>query len=67
MSLLLSSITLPWRIFCVLLNIAGRLLGVLFGLFLLTTGLGLTLFWLSMPIGIAVAILGLLLLIRSIF
>jgi hypothetical protein len=67
MSLLLWPITLPWRIFCVLLCITGRLIGVLFGLFLMTTGLALTLFWLSAPIGIALAILGLLLLIRSVF
>jgi len=67
MSLLLWPITLPWRIFCVVLNVTARLAACFTGLILLTVGLILMATVVCFPVGIALAILGLLLLIRSIF
>ena len=67
MSLLLWPIILPWRVLCVVLNVTARLAAGFTGLILLTVGLILTATVVCSPVGIALAILGLLLLIRSIF
>ena len=67
MTVLLWPILLPWRIFCVVLNIAARLAAGFTGLILLIIGLVLTATVVCSPVGIALAILGLLLLIRSVF
>ena len=67
MTVLLWPILLPWRIFCVVLNVAARLAAFFAGLILLIIGLALTGTVVCSPVGIALAILGVLLLIRSVF
>ena len=56
-----------WRFLTFVLNIVGRLLCVLLGLGLMFAGVAVALSLVGAPIGIPLAVLGFLLLIRAIF
>jgi hypothetical protein len=56
-----------WQLLAAVLNITGRLLAAILGLLLMAAGIALTMTVAGAPIGIPLAILGLLLLVRSLF
>lgn len=56
-----------WELLALILNITGRLLGILLAVGLMAIGVALTMMVVGAPIGIPLAILGFLLMIRSIF
>ena len=56
-----------WNLLALVLNITGRVLGVILGVGLMIVGIALTMTVAGAPVGIPFAILGLLLIIRSIF
>jgi len=56
-----------WDLLAVVLKITGRLLGIILALGLMIVGVALTMTIAGAPIGIPLAILGFLLMIRSIF
>jgi len=56
-----------WNLLGLVLTIIGRMVGVILGLALMAVGIALTMTVAGAPVGIPVAILGLLLLIRSVF
>lgn len=56
-----------WSLLGFLLRLTGRLVGVLLGLVLMIAGLALTLTLIAAPVGIPFAVLGLLVLLRSVF
>jgi hypothetical protein len=56
-----------WRLLALVLIITGRILGIILALGLMILGIALIVTVAGMPIGIPFAILGLLLMIRSIF
>ncbi len=56
-----------WRFLTFVLNVVGRLLCALLGLGLMFAGVAVTLSLVGAPIGIPVAALGFLLLIRAVF
>ena len=56
-----------WNLLAFVLNITGRLLAVILGVLLMIVGIALTMTVAGAPVGIPFAILGLLLIIRSIF
>jgi hypothetical protein len=56
-----------WDLLALLLNITGRILAGLMGVVLMILGIAITLTIVGAPIGIPFAIVGLLLIIRSIF
>lgn len=56
-----------WRLLGFVLVLVGRVLALIIGLGLMALGIALTMTVAGAPVGIAVAILGLLLMIRSIF
>ena len=56
-----------WELLAAIVIFTGRLLGVLLGLGLMVFGMVLIITVVGLPIGIPFAILGLLLMIRSIF
>lgn len=67
MSWILWPFTAAWRCFALLLVITGRLVGVVFGLSLLLVGLVVSLTLVAAPVGIPFAILGFLLIVRSLW
>lgn len=56
-----------WNLLALVLNITGRILAGVLGVILMIVGMVLTLTIAAAPVGIPIAILGLLLIIRSIF
>lgn len=56
-----------WRVLGFVLNLAGRLLCSIFGLLLMVAGVVITMSIVGAPVGIPLAALGFLLLIRSLF
>ena len=56
-----------WRLLTFILNVVGRLLCALLGIGLMITGVAITLSVVGAPLGIPLASLGFLLLIRAIF
>ncbi len=56
-----------WRILTFVLELVGRLLFVLFGIGLMIAGVAITLSIVGAPLGIPLAALGFLLLVRAIF
>ncbi len=56
-----------WGLLSFVLNLTGRLLGVLLGLALMVGGSVLTVTFVAAPVGIPLVILGFLLLLRSLF
>ena len=56
-----------WDLLAMVLKITGRLLGVLLAAGLMVVGIALTMTIAGAPVGIPLAILGFLLMIRSIF
>ncbi len=56
-----------WDFLALVLNITGRLLGVLLAVVLMVVGIAFTMTVAGAPVGIPFAILGFLLMIRSIF
>ena len=56
-----------WNLLALVLNITGRVLGVILGVGLMIIGIALTMTVAGAPVGIPFAILGFLLIIRSIF
>jgi hypothetical protein len=56
-----------WEFVAAIVIITGRILGVLLGLVLMALGIALSITLVGLPIGIPFAILGLLLMIRSVF
>jgi len=56
-----------WSLLGFLLKLTGRLVGVLLGLVLMIAGLALTLTLIAAPVGIPFSVLGLLVLLRSVF
>ncbi len=56
-----------WNLLALILNITGRVLAGILGVGLMIVGIALTMTVAGAPVGIPFAILGLLLIIRSIF
>ncbi len=56
-----------WRVLTFVLELVGRLLFVLFGIGLMFAGVAITLSIVGAPLGIPLAALGFLLLVRAIF
>jgi len=56
-----------WNLLGLALTIIGRMVGVILGLALMALGIALTMTVAGAPVGIPVGILGLLLMIRSVF
>lgn len=56
-----------WRLLTFILNVVGRLLCALLGLAIMIAGVVITMSVVGAPVGIPLATLGLLLLIRAIF
>lgn len=56
-----------WNLLALVLNITGRVLAGILGVGLMIVGIALTMTVAAAPVGIPFAILGLLLIIRSIF
>jgi hypothetical protein len=56
-----------WRFVTLILNIVGRILCALIGIALMTAGVAITLSVIGAPIGIPLASLGFLLIIRALF
>jgi len=56
-----------WRLLTLILNITGRIICAVLGLFLLMSGVAIALSVVGAPIGIPLAAIGFLLLIRAIF
>ncbi len=63
----LSPFKAVWDLLALVLNITGRILAAILGVCLMIGGIALTMTVAGAPIGIPFAILGLLLMIRSIF
>jgi len=61
------SLVVVWDLLALVLNITGRILAVVLGIVLMVVGIALTMTGAGAPIGIPFAILGFLLMIRSIF
>lgn len=59
--------TAVWNLLALLLNITGRVLAGILGVVLMIIGIALTMTVAGAPVGIPFAILGFLLIIRSIF
>jgi hypothetical protein len=64
---LLWPLVAPWRLLAALLKLTGRVVGAVIALALMTVGLILCFTGVGLPLGIPLAILGLLLVFRSIF
>ncbi len=56
-----------WDLLAMVLNITGRILGVLLAVGLMAVGVALTMMVVGAPLGIPLVILGFLLMIRSLF
>jgi len=56
-----------WRLLTLILNVAGRLLCALLGIGIMVAGVAITLSVVGAPLGIPLASLGFLLLVRAIF
>jgi len=56
-----------WRLLTFILEVVGRLLAVLIGLALMAAGTAITITVVAAPIGIPIAVIGFLLLVRAIF
>ena len=56
-----------WDLLALVLNITGRVLAAILGIGLMVVGIALTMTIAAAPVGIPLAILGFLLMIRSIF
>jgi hypothetical protein len=56
-----------WKLLATILVITGRVFGIILALALMAVGIALTMTVAGAPVGIPVAILGFLLMIRSIF
>ena len=56
-----------WRFVTLILNIVGRILCALIGISLMTAGVAITLSVIGAPLGIPLASLGFLLIIRALF
>ena len=56
-----------WNLLALVLNITGRVLAGILGVLLMIVGIALTMTVAGAPVGIPLAVLGLLLIIRSIF
>ena len=56
-----------WDLLALVLNITGRILAAILGVGLMVVGIALTMTGAGAPVGIPMAILGFLLMIRSIF
>ena len=56
-----------WNLLALVLNITGRILGILLAVALMVAGVALTMTILGAPLGVPFLILGILLLIRSLF
>jgi hypothetical protein len=56
-----------WDLLALVLNITGRILAAILGVGLMIVGIGFTMTGAGAPVGIPLAILGFLLMIRSIF
>ena len=57
----------PWRLLATLLKLTGRVVGAVIGLALMAVGLVLCFTGVGLPLGVPLAILGLLLMLRSVF
>ena len=67
MNILLFPFRMIWWVVSLAFNITGRLIGIIFGGLLLAIGLGLTATFFLAIFGIPLAILGLLLMVKSLF
>lgn len=56
-----------WDLLALVLRVTGRILAAVLGVLLMAVGIALTVLVVGAPVGIPFAVLGLLLLIRSIF
>lgn len=56
-----------WDLLAFILRLTGRIVGVILGLVLLVLGIALALTVVGVPVGVPLAILGFLLLLRSLF
>ena len=56
-----------WDLLALVLNITGRVMAVIFGVVLMVVGIALTMTVAGAPVGIPFAVLGFLLMIRSVF
>lgn len=56
-----------WRLLTFILEVVGRLLAALIGLALMAAGTAITITILAAPVGIPIAAIGFLLLVRAIF
>jgi len=56
-----------WRLLTFILEVVGRLLAAMIGLALMAAGTAITITVLAAPIGIPIAVVGFLLLVRAIF
>jgi hypothetical protein len=65
--ILLLPFVIVWSIFSFFLRLAGRVVTAVIGLVLMIAGIGLSVSMVAAPIGIPLAILGFLLMLRSIF
>ncbi len=59
--------TALWDLLAFILKLTGRIVGAVLGLVLLIAGLLLTVLVISAPVGIPLGLLGILLMLRSIF
>jgi hypothetical protein len=64
---LLWPFTVLWNLLTFILGLVGRVVAAVLGVVLMAVGIALTMTIAGAPIGIPVAVLGLLLLIRSVF
>ncbi|MCL2376974.1 MAG: hypothetical protein FWC76_06200 [Defluviitaleaceae bacterium] len=67
MSVLLFPFRVIWWLICFFFSLTGRLLGVIIGSLLMAAGLAITLTFVGAIFGIPIGILGLLLVVKSIF
>lgn len=56
-----------WNLLALVLNITGRVLAGILGVLLMIVGIALTMTVAGAPVGIPIVILGLLLIVRSVF
>ncbi|MCL2851588.1 MAG: hypothetical protein FWE20_00940 [Defluviitaleaceae bacterium] len=67
MDIILLPFRITWGLFSLLLNLTGRILGIVIGIVFMAVGLILTVTFIGSVLGIPLLILGLLLIIRSLF
>ena len=67
MKWLLFPFTALWKLMTIILELTGRMLAIIMGTLFIALGIALILTVVASPLGIALLILGILLLIRSLF